>query len=220
MDTESSSEDEEPVRKVSTRSQKSKNEDETEKKVKTTPQEEGEAKVSGLSFDASQDDIWNWFQETAGVEVTNVKLLSMPNGRSKGIAFVKVGNRTDLEKVLALHKMEHMGRWLNVEESFGAPARDNNGQKSFTQQGYNQDNANKKSNTIFVGNVSFNCTEDSLRGAFESIGNINQVRIAMRDGQPRGFAHVEFFDENSAQEACKLAGTMVDGRPIRIDISE
>lgn len=55
------------------------------------------------------------------MEVTNVKLLTMPNGRSKGTAFVRVNSREDLNAVLGLHKQEHMGRWLNVEESYGAP---------------------------------------------------------------------------------------------------
>jgi nucleolin len=78
-----------------------------------------------------------------------------------------------------------MGRWLNIEESHGAPARDANG-----------DSENKEGDTIFVGNLSFNVSEDQLREVFEEIGGIKAVRLAMRDGQPRGFGHVE-FEENS-----------------------
>lgn len=73
---------------------------------------------------------------------------------------------------------------------------------------------------MFVGNLSFNCDEDALRNGFESVGNIKAVRIAMRDGAPRGFGHVEFYDNESAKKACELAGSFIDGRPIRVDISE
>jgi RNA recognition motif-containing protein len=59
-----------------------------------------------------------------------------------------------------------------------------------------------------------------LRAGFESIGNIKAVRIAMRDGQARGFGHVEFYDNESAKKACGLAGTYIDGRAIRVDIAE
>lgn len=52
-------------------------------------------------------------------------MLTMHDGRSKGVCFVKVGSRVELERVLALHKAEHMGRWMNVEESYGAPANSN-----------------------------------------------------------------------------------------------
>ena len=67
--------------------------------------------------------------------------------------------------------------------------------------------------------MSFNVTEDELREVFEKIGNIKAVRLAMRDGQARGFGHVEFNDNDSAKKACKLAGTELDGRAIRVDIA-
>ena len=167
--------------------------------VETTEvKEECEAKVSGLSFDAGQEDIKAFIEEQAGCSVINVKMLTMHDGRSKGICFVKVGSRADLAKVLGLHKAEHMGRWLNVEESYGAPAKNANSYGATNTAGGIGDNANKEGDTVFVGNLSFNCSEDTLRAGFESIGNIKAVRIAMRDGQPRGFGHVEFYDNESA----------------------
>ena len=59
-----------------------------------------------------------------------------------------------------------------------------------------------------------------MREVFEEIGNIKGVRIAMRDGQARGFGHVEFNDNASAVKACKLSGTDIDGRAIRVDIAQ
>jgi RNA recognition motif-containing protein len=50
-----------------------------------------------------------------------------------------------------------MGRWLNIEESNGAPVRDGN----------NNNNDSAGGDTVFVGNLSFNVTEDELREVFE-----------------------------------------------------
>jgi nucleolin len=143
-----------------------------------------------------------------------MKMLTMHDGRSKGVCFVKVGNKAALTSVLGLHKAEHMGRWLNVEESYGAPNKGN----FITPEG--NAGGDKEGDTVFVGNLSFTCTEESLRAGFESAGEIKAVRIAMRDGQPRGFGHVEFYDNAGAKKACELAGTYIDGRAIRVDISE
>lgn len=47
---------------------------------------------------------------------------------------------------------------------------------------------------LYVGNLSFEITEDGLRGAFEQFGAVTEVRIASDryTGRPRGFAFVTF----------------------------
>jgi len=47
------------------------------------------------------------------------------------------------------------------------------------------------------------------------------VRIAKdQEGNSRGFGHVEFDNPESANKALSLAGTAVDGREIRCDLSQ
>lgn len=172
-----------------------------EKKVKKE-EKTFEAKVSGLSYQAGEEDIKEFFSLN-GAHIESVKLI-MLNGRSKGLAFVKLADKKTLDKVLALNKQEHMGRWLNIEESHGAPARD----------------APAEGDTVFVGNLSFNVDENQLRKIFEEVGGVKDVRLAIRDGQHRGFGHVEFEDSARAKKACELAGTELDGRAIRVDIAQ
>ena len=40
------------------------------------------------------------------------------------------------------------------------------------------------------------------------------------DGRPRGFAHVEFETHEMAKEAMKMAGKSLDGREVRLDLSQ
>ena len=73
---------------------------------------------------------------------------------------------------------------------------------------------------LFVGNLSWETSTDSLRQAFENGGHqVNDVHIVMdrESGRPRGFGFVEFSDDSSAQNAMsQMDGQDVDGRPIRI----
>lgn len=51
--------------------------------------------------------------------MTAVKLLRGVDGRSRGLAFVKVATQADLNLCLSKDKAEHMGRWLNIIQADG-----------------------------------------------------------------------------------------------------
>jgi len=74
---------------------------------------------------------------------------------------------------------------------------------------------------LYVGNLSFQTTEDSLRAAFEGDGRqVTDVKIMLdRDtGRSRGFAFVEMASEQDAQSAiAAMNGADVDGRPLRVN---
>jgi RNA recognition motif-containing protein len=73
---------------------------------------------------------------------------------------------------------------------------------------------------IFVGNLSFNSTEESVRGLFERYGVVNSARIMTdRDtGRSRGFAFVEMENEGEADQAITaLNGSSLDGRSINVN---
>jgi cold-inducible RNA-binding protein len=73
---------------------------------------------------------------------------------------------------------------------------------------------------IFVGNLSFGATEDSLRAMFESYGSVDRVNIVTdRDtGQARGFAFVEMSVDSEGDSAINgLNGKDLDGRTLNIN---
>lgn len=73
---------------------------------------------------------------------------------------------------------------------------------------------------IFVGNLDFHATEESLRSLFERYGTVNSARI-MTDretGRSRGFAFVEMANEGEADQAISaLNGYMMDGRALNVN---
>ncbi|MDX9857895.1 MAG: RNA-binding protein [candidate division Zixibacteria bacterium] len=73
---------------------------------------------------------------------------------------------------------------------------------------------------IYIGNMSFNTTEDDLRQTFESFGEVSDINIITdRDtGRPRGFAFVEMPDSGAASSAIAgLNGKELDGRQLTVN---
>jgi cold-inducible RNA-binding protein len=73
---------------------------------------------------------------------------------------------------------------------------------------------------IFVGNLSYQTTQDELHAAFAQYGNVERVNIVTdRDtGQPRGFAFVEMTEARDAQTAIsQLNGAEMNGRALNVN---
>ena len=73
---------------------------------------------------------------------------------------------------------------------------------------------------IFVGNLDFGATEESIRALFEPHGAVESVRLMTdRDtGRSRGFAFVEMRDAAEADRAITaLSGANIGGRPLTVN---
>jgi RNA recognition motif-containing protein len=73
---------------------------------------------------------------------------------------------------------------------------------------------------IYVGNCSFDVTEQQLRDVFAAYGEVSKVNVITdRDtGRPRGFAFVEMSDASAAQAAIRgINGTELGGRTLNVN---
>jgi len=79
------------------------------------------------------------------------------------------------------------------------------------------------SNKLFVGNLSFNTTENDLQDAFAAHGTVLEANL-MTDrvsGRPRGFGFVTMSTPEEAQSAIDaLNGQQVDGRALTVNIAK
>ena len=72
---------------------------------------------------------------------------------------------------------------------------------------------------LYVGNLSYDTTEDALRDLFGALGEVASVALIVDrgTGRSKGFAFVEMTDDTAAQQAITdLNGKEVDGRAIRV----
>ena len=73
---------------------------------------------------------------------------------------------------------------------------------------------------IYVGNLNFGTTEQTLRSLFEQYGTVNRVNLMTdRDtGQPKGFAFVEMPNDEEARKAMSaINGTDIGGRTLAVN---
>jgi RNA recognition motif-containing protein len=76
---------------------------------------------------------------------------------------------------------------------------------------------------VFVGNLSFDVTREELIEAFSAAGKVVDAKVPTdrETGRPRGFAFVEFEDDEAAQKSIQLMnGKDLKGRPLRVNEAE
>jgi nucleolin len=95
----------------------------------------------------------------------------------------------------------------------------NSPNKSNKPKNYDNKPRSAPSKTVFIGNLSWNTSEQKLSDMFGEYGNIISIRIPTEKetGRKKGFGYVEFDDVDAATKALELSGTEVDGRNICLD---
>lgn len=77
-------------------------------------------------------------------------------------------------------------------------------------------------NKLFVGNLSFNTTENDLQDAFAAHGTVLEANLMVdrMSGRPRGFGFVTMSTDEEARKAIEaLNGKDVDGRALTVNVA-
>lgn len=75
-------------------------------------------------------------------------------------------------------------------------------------------------NRLYVGNLSFSTTRESLQSLFAAAGEVREIAMPTdrETGQPRGFAFVTMGDANQAAAAIEqFDGAKLDGRALKVN---
>ncbi|KEY81609.1 nucleic acid binding protein [Aspergillus fumigatus] len=161
--------------------------------------------VGNLFYDVTAEDLKNHMQQFGVVE--RVDLITDNRGLSRGFAYVHFDSIEAAKScVEAMHLQIFEGRRITAQYASSGGTRP----------------LRPASRTLYLGNLSFEMTDRDLNELFRDINNVIDVRVSVdrRTGQPRGFAHAEFLDVESAQKAFEiLSGKAPYGRRIRVDYS-
>lgn len=156
--------------------------------------------IGNLSWNADEEDLRLLFQPYG--RIVRVRILREQDGRSRGVGFVEFEESEAVGNAVSLNGNEYMGRTLRVSRA---------GELGETKAHVS---------TVFVGNVSYQCSENDLRELFSRAGEIKTIRLACdSDGRPKGFAHIEFEDQEGVARAIALTNTDLKGRRIKVEYS-
>ena len=72
---------------------------------------------------------------------------------------------------------------------------------------------------LFVGNLPFSATEQSVRALFEPHGTIESIALISdrETGRPRGFGFIEMSSSDASKAMQALNGMDFDGRPLKVN---
>ena len=79
------------------------------------------------------------------------------------------------------------------------------------------------SSKLFVGNLSFNTTENDLNDAFAAFGTVTETNLMMdrETGRPRGFGFITMSSAEEAQKAIEaMNGKDMDGRALTVNVAK
>lgn len=124
--------------------------------IQSNPEDAGKTElfIKSLSFDVDEDTLRTHFGKHGNL--IKVKLI-MSGGQSKGIAFVEYDTHESAAKAVAAENgADIFGRTIGVEFSGDKPSSGTAGE----------------SNTVFLGNLGFRTSEDSIYQFFGEVGTV------------------------------------------------
>lgn len=174
--------------------------------------------VGRLSWNVDNDWLSQEFAECGEVVSARVQ-MDRNTGKSRGFGYVTFATEEAAEAALKLDGKEIDGRPVHIDKSV---EKDQNTVREKRANAFG-DSPSAPSSVLFVGNLSFDATEDAVWEVFSEYGDIKSVRLPTdrESGRPKGFGYVEFTDIEVAKKAyAGLVGTEIAGRAIRLDYSQ
>ncbi|WP_454781721.1 RNA recognition motif domain-containing protein [Legionella sp. WA2022007384] len=79
-----------------------------------------------------------------------------------------------------------------------------------------------RQNKVYVGNLHFGVTEETLQAEFSKYGKIDEL-LLIKDrftGHIKGFGFITFSSQQEAQSSLDMNGKMMEGRPLKVTMAK
>jgi RNA recognition motif-containing protein len=180
---------------------------EEDPKEELDPQEENrKIFVKNIPFNTTDEQFHEFFTRFGSVAKSEIR--KRENGVSMGIGLVEFTNMEDKRKVMNAPRDELTidGRILDVREARPEIGLD--------------------SKTIYVGNISFKTDENMLRKFFlDNCPNLKgnfkiNIKSDSYNSKPKGYAYVEFENDEDIENALKANGQKLDDREVKVEMKQ
>lgn len=167
--------------------------------------------IGNLAFSVTKDDLRRFFVSNCSFADTTITRIHLPKGaekfgraQNKGFAYVDFSTEKALQEALGLSEQLLTGRRVLIKNAKSFEGRPEKPQDQGSANA-SAKSGNPPSRRIFVGNLSFDVTKESLEEHFGQCGTVNNVHMAtfQDTGKCKGYAWVEFEDVAAAEAAVK-----------------
>ncbi|KAJ9562864.1 hypothetical protein OSB04_008024 [Centaurea solstitialis] len=162
--------------------------------------------MSNLSFMIKEEDVRNFFKNVG--EIAEVH-FHMREDYFTGQGHVEFANAVAAQEALR----------LNNELLLDKPVRLDLESKRGGHPHSATTPSSTGSKTLYLGNLSFSIEEDDVRDFFKDVGEIAEIRFAIKDDRFLGYGHVDFTTAEAAQEALKLNSKVILDRRVKLDLA-
>ena len=175
-----------------------------EKEVEPLPEENKKLYVKNIPFKTSDEKLQEFFSKYG--TVVKAETVKREDGRSLGVGYVEFENVEDKKNVLMLNRNDLVidGRILDVRED------------------RSQNNIDY-SKILYVGNIPFKTTEEGLKKFFNDFcqnlkGNFKVNIQKNYNGSHKGYAYIEFENQEDVESALKANGQKLDDRNLTVEM--
>ena len=165
--------------------------------------------VGGISYDATEDDLSDFFSDCGKINSVRVPKYQ-DSGKPRGYAHIDFATEDGVKKALAKNRSTHMGRYLDIKLA------------NRKRSGLDFDVSEKPPGckTVFIKNLPYDTNEKEVFSSFQFCGKITEVRLVkwQHTNKLKGIGYVQFQKEESAEIAVKKRGEIkVGGRAVLVD---
>ncbi|KAL3470807.1 hypothetical protein BJX99DRAFT_238775 [Aspergillus californicus] len=168
--------------------------------------------IGNLAFFVTKDDLRRFITTNSSIADATITRVHLPKGaekfgksQNKGFAYVDFSTSKAMKEAVDLSEQMLAGRRVLIKEAKnfqGRPEKSKDDGKDGTSAAGSGHTPSKR---VFVGNLSFDVTKESLEEHFSKCGTISSVHLAtfQDTGKCKGYAWVEFEDLEASEAAAK-----------------
>jgi nucleolin len=165
--------------------------------------------VGGISYDANEDDLREFFSDCGTLTSVRVPRYQ-DSGKPRGYAHIEFSTDEGLRTAMAKNKQRMMGRYLDIKVA----------NRRRTGGDFDVSERPAGCRTVFVKNLPYDTKDAEVFASFQFCGKIAEVRLVRwgHTNKLKGIGYVQFEKEESAVIAVKKRGEIrVGGRSVQID---
>jgi RNA recognition motif-containing protein len=168
--------------------------------------------MGNLPFSVTEQELKDFFKD--------LEISRLNHNQKRGYAHVDFSNSESFEKALLLSETELSGRRVLIKNNVDFEVKGKPRGASGAIKEAKKQPQQIESDRVFVGNLSFESSQNGVQAAFNKFGDVKNVKMSEFEdsGKCKGYAWITFDSVENARKAVKSI-VKLDGRVLRVEFS-